>query len=217
MTESKFIELLNLYVDHQISAADAAQLEAEIHRDPKRLKIYRQYCQMQKACSLLADNFRTEAPAPSQAGERRGVERRFAPFGYAMGAVAAAACIALVQVFRTSSDEAPTPAAPVTVAIAAPAQESPAVAAPATTPLLASRVALQPAFAGFETTKGEANLRLAGSRVQLDWMDRVQLRRVTTEEIWLQPRPTAQPDDLLFRSPRTFYSPTVGAAWRFQK
>lgn len=216
MTESKFIELLNLYVDHQISAADAAQLDAEIHRDPKRLKIYRQYCQMQKACSLLADNFRTEAPAPSRADEWAPTNRRFAPFGYAMGAVAAAACIALVQVFRSPSDEAPAPTASVAAAVAS-AQESPAVAGPTAPVALPTRVALQPAFAGFESTKSETNLHLAGSRVQLDWMDRVQLRRVTTEEIWLQPRPTAQPDDLLFRSPRTFYGPAVGAAWRFQK
>lgn len=216
MTESKFIELLNLYVDHQISAADAAQLEAEIHRDPERHKIYRQYCQMQKACSLMADTFRTEAPAPARADEWASTGRRFAPFGYAMGAVAAAACIALVQVFRSPSADVPTPSTAVAVATAT-VSESPAIAAPTAPASLPTRVALQPAFAGFEPVKSESSLQLTGSRVQLDWMDRVQLRRVTTEELWLQPRPTAQPDDLLFRSPRTFYGPAEGAAWRFQK
>jgi hypothetical protein len=216
MTESKFIELLNLYVDHQISAADAAQLEAEIHRNPERCKIYRQYCQMQKACSLLADNFRTEAPAPSRADEWTPAGRRFAPFGYAMGAVAAAACLALVQVFRSPSDEVPTPTA-IVAAVAAPAAAPQAAPSPTGPVSLPARVALQPAFAGFESAKNETNLHLADSRVQLDWMDRVQLRRVTTEEIWLQPRPMAQPNDLLFRNSRAFYGPAEGAAWRFQK
>jgi hypothetical protein len=133
-----------------------------------------------------------------------------------MGAVAAAACIALVQVFRSPSEEPSTPTASM-VAVTAPASESPASAVPVAPASLPTRVALQPAFAGFEPAKSESNLQLASSRVQLDWMDRVQLRRVTTEEIWLQPRPTAQPDDLLFRSPRTFYGPAEGAAWRFQK
>ena len=53
MKESKFIELLNLYVDHQISPDDAKLLESEVESNPTRRRIYRQYCQMQKACALM--------------------------------------------------------------------------------------------------------------------------------------------------------------------
>lgn len=217
MNDSKFIELLNLYVDHHISSADAALLEAEIQRDPKRRRVYREYCQMQKACSLLADNFRTEAPAAARVAEFAPARRRFAPFGYAMGAVAAAACVALVQVLRTPSESSvATPIATVAAADATALPATSAIASSSTLPA-PTRVALQPVFAGFESVKADSNLQLAGSQVRLDWMDRVQLRRVTTEELWLQPRPTAQPEDLLFRSPRTFQGQTEMTAWRFQK
>ena len=106
MKESKFIELLNLYVDHQITAADAALLETEIQRSPERRRIYRQYCQMQKACVVLAENFRTEAPdaavsAEGNVGAFAPVRRSFARGAWAAGALAAAACVALVMVNRS--------------------------------------------------------------------------------------------------------------------
>ena len=34
MKDSEFIELLNLYLDHEISTADAARLEAEVQANP---------------------------------------------------------------------------------------------------------------------------------------------------------------------------------------
>ena len=47
MKDSEFIELLNLYLDHEISVADAARLEAEVQGSPARRRVYREYCQMQ--------------------------------------------------------------------------------------------------------------------------------------------------------------------------
>ena len=49
MKESRFIELVNLYVDRQISTAETAELEAEIQVSPRHRKIYQQYCHMQRA------------------------------------------------------------------------------------------------------------------------------------------------------------------------
>ena len=57
MKDSEFIELLNLYLDHEISAADSARLEAEVQTNPARRKIYEQYCRMQKPCKVLASDF----------------------------------------------------------------------------------------------------------------------------------------------------------------
>jgi anti-sigma factor RsiW len=106
--ESKFIELLNLYIDQQISPEEAAALEQEILQDARRRRIYHQYCRMHRACSLVFENFRSQAEPATvetvrQAGEM--VEfgakpRRFAWGYYAVG-LAAAACVALValQVF----------------------------------------------------------------------------------------------------------------------
>ena len=63
MKDSEFTELLNLYLDHEISAADAARLEAEVQINPNRRRVYQEYCRMQKACKLLAHDFACESSA----------------------------------------------------------------------------------------------------------------------------------------------------------
>jgi hypothetical protein len=66
MTHERFIELLNLYLDGELPPNQAAELERTIASDVDRRRIYRQYCQMQKACSGLSEYFREEAaPAPN--------------------------------------------------------------------------------------------------------------------------------------------------------
>ncbi len=57
MKQDKFVELLNLYLDHEISSADAVLLEDEIRRSPERRELYRKYCRIQKGCRLVAANF----------------------------------------------------------------------------------------------------------------------------------------------------------------
>jgi hypothetical protein len=74
MKESKFIELLNLYIDHQISQEEAGVLEEEILRNPQRRQTYHQYCRMQRACTLVLDQFKAPAGA---AGQRAGEICRF--------------------------------------------------------------------------------------------------------------------------------------------
>src|SRR5471032_2854782 len=54
MNDREFIELLNLYLDREISAVDALRLESEVVADPKRREVYDQYCRMQKACTMLS-------------------------------------------------------------------------------------------------------------------------------------------------------------------
>ena len=63
MKDNEFIELLNLYLDHEISQEDAARLEAEVQRNPARYRVYREYCQMHKACALLSPAHVSEVPA----------------------------------------------------------------------------------------------------------------------------------------------------------
>lgn len=62
MKDSRFIELLNLYVDQQLSKEEARELEREITTNPQRAQTYQQYCRMQKACTLLFDQERNQAP-----------------------------------------------------------------------------------------------------------------------------------------------------------
>jgi hypothetical protein len=114
MKDSEFIELLNLYLDHEISAADAARLEAEVQTNPARRSIYQDYCRMQKACKIIAADFVTEE-VPAAASDRKvvsfnaelapshtGARRRAGLIAFG-GFAAAAACVALVFVGRGRS------------------------------------------------------------------------------------------------------------------
>src|SRR5882672_10470880 len=105
MKDSEFLELLNLYLDHEISAADAARLEAEVQANPKRRAVYRDYCRMQKACTMLAKDF-ADQPAERKVVDFEPSRPAWSPGWVAVGGLAAvAACVALVLVNR-----APNPA-----------------------------------------------------------------------------------------------------------
>ena len=222
MKDSKFIELLNLYVDHQISASDAALLESEIQKNPERRRVYRQYCQMQKACSVLAENFRTEAPVNTNVVAMETPRRRFVSFGYAIGALAAAACIAFVAVQRVgfNKSEGQIAQTPSTESIpVAVAQVTPTTTSAVTTPAPQTRVPLQPAFGGL--VRGETPVRFAtndtSSRAQFEWMNAVKLSRVPLEELRFDRTNTFQPQDLTFRGRSAAEAQTETLAFRFQK
>jgi hypothetical protein len=110
MKDNRFIELLNLYIDRQISVAETAELEAEIQQNPKRQAVYRQYCQIHSATKLVYDSFRVNATEqPVLPTERTGVvelfetKRRKGHFAYYAGGLAAAACVALVFLHQNST------------------------------------------------------------------------------------------------------------------
>lgn len=120
MKDSKFIELLNLYLDQQIEPADAALLEEEIARNPARRQTYQQYCRMHRACTLMFEQSRPEsdigekvAMTAAAAEEKINAfpvpSRSYAWVGYATG-LAAAACLALVLVQRRPAAPAAAPA-----------------------------------------------------------------------------------------------------------
>ena len=113
MKDSRFIELLNLYVDQQLTAAEATELEAELQRNPESRRTYQQYCRMQKACTQLFEQERQAAPSTSKFSralaqadrkivefpEQRTLWRQRGIFG--AGLAAMAACIAFVLVRQT--------------------------------------------------------------------------------------------------------------------
>ena len=99
MKESEFIELLNLYVDHEIGAEDAKRLEAEVAANPARRDVYRQYCRIQKACTLLADQFQ-EPALEKDALPERPAAWKWMTIVPAAG-IALAACVAVVLAVRS--------------------------------------------------------------------------------------------------------------------
>lgn len=120
MSDRDFIELLNLYLDHEIGRDGAARLEAEVARDADRRQLYLQYCRMHKACLVMG-----EASLP--ADDKVVVLRPVRPFGagllYAGGLMAAAAAVAAALVLRAPAPRpAPVSAAPSLAAAKAPAR-----------------------------------------------------------------------------------------------
>ncbi len=123
MKETKFIELLNLYIDQQISPEEAARLEEEIISSPRRRRTYQDYCRLHRACTMVFENFRNQGDLageaawhlddPAEFPHRRPLARWSR---YAAG-LAAVACLSLltVKVYRSTA-----PARP--VAVAAPTQ-----------------------------------------------------------------------------------------------
>lgn len=141
MRDNRFIELVNLYIDRQITAEETAELEAEMQANPRRRAIYKQYCQLHTATKQVYAGFRassttaqTEAPAGRVIRAEFARRRRIHWVNYA-GAFAAAACLALVFVRYSAgsasketaaSNQAP---APVQVAAVTPANAAPMPAA----------------------------------------------------------------------------------------
>lgn len=218
MKESKFIELLNLYVDHQISPADAVLLEAEVKNNPERRRVYRDYCQMQKACTVLAENFRTQAPATNPKIVEFKPRRRVGAVAYVTGLVAVAACVALVLGVRSRMTVS-TPVAheQVAVQLKAPAATVAQVTAP--------RPALQPVFGPRLLSLREQNAELAeaASTDQAafgEWMNSIQLSSMpgtSADELRFDPRATLQPDARTYRTGRPFQGKVEATAFTFQK
>lgn len=106
MKDNRFIELLNLYIDRQISPAETAELEAEIQSSPRRQKVYREYCQMHRATKLVYESFRNHAcenePAQLAKGGaaitriEHGQRHRQRRWAYYASGLAAAACLTFV-------------------------------------------------------------------------------------------------------------------------
>lgn len=220
MKDSKFLELLNLYLDHEISAADAALLEAEIQASPQRRRLYTQYCQIQKACTVLTHDFRSQAPAvPStnvvQFPRRQSTARVVA---YAGTFLAAAACIALVFVSRSRLDQN------VSIPNASPGTSQMVHFAPSlANATLAkgqtlARPALQTVFSGLvnENPANETKFAAEG-RAQLEWMNSVQFQRVPLEELRFDNRPELQSDGRASRSRRLLQQQVEMTAFRFQR
>jgi anti-sigma factor RsiW len=123
MKDARFIELVNLYIDRQISPAETAELEAELQANARRRQIYQQYCRMHRATKLVYESFRANAeqPAGATTGEPAPIarfeegllrkRRHRARWLYASGSLAAAACFAAVMAIRTGQFSATTTAA----------------------------------------------------------------------------------------------------------
>ena len=144
MKDRRFIELVNLYVDRQITSAETAELEAEMQASPARRAIYHQYCQMQKATTVVYESFRSDAPAheagatpnlaPIARFEGRKSARRPQWAYYAGGLAAACAAFVFIQMNAGRTAEVPVAVTAPKVAPVAVVAVQPAPARPAAEP-----------------------------------------------------------------------------------
>jgi len=237
MKDSEFLELLNLYLDHEITNADAARLEAEVQANPHRRAVYHDYCRMQKACTLLSKDF-VDQPA-----ERKvvGFETRrsaWTPGFFATGGLAvAAACVALVMINRSpTAASGTTTATAVAVTPAQPAEKAPetvATTAPEPTTLITRTVTTTPVHRNDATT---VPLMLAGvksntntdalvatqqnAQAQFEWMRNVQLapiQQLPLTELRLDARSPLQSASRTYSSQPSVDNSVHMAAFRFQK
>lgn len=148
MKDHRFIELVNLYIDRQISAEETAELEAEIQASPQRRAVYRQYCQLHSATKQVYESFRTNAEPQTHVPAGRVISGDFtrrprSNWIHYAGGLTAAACLALAFVrynagSSTATDDLAKTAATPAVQVAAatpqvPVTLAPAAAAPVTT------------------------------------------------------------------------------------
>ena len=146
MKDTRFIELINLYIDRQISPEETSELEAEIRANARHRQVYQQYCKMHRATKLVYESFRANAEQP--AGNRiqpssiaRFERRQRNRWYYALGGLAAAACVAFVLVRSGSIGHTPAQ----TLAVSA--DKAPVLAATVVAPAAEQRVAsAQPSF-----------------------------------------------------------------------
>lgn len=226
MKESKFIELLNLYVDGEIDQADAAVLETEIQRNPDRRRIYGEYCRMQKACTMLALKSLAEG-SPEEAIHTAAQPRRspvFAVFAYGSG-LAAAACVTFLAITYTHRAPGLPEGVPSSVGVPMPELM-------ASTPVAPERVRVPLVSTGVYQMASLAPSELRLSRnlptpqtvfvrddsEQFAWMNAVQFKPVNTvsgDEPVFQER-SLQQDNRVFRGPRSI-QPVEMTAFQFQR
>jgi hypothetical protein len=216
MKESKFIELLNLYVDHQISPAEAELLEAEVKANPERRRVYREYCQMQKACTVLAENFRTDAPGTNPKLVEFKPRRTIGAAAYVAGLMAVAAAVAVVFTARSRHVES----------IAATTPKVQAQVAVAVAPVTAARPALQPAFGPHVLTLREPGVDLADAANSSepaafgDWMSSIQFSSMpgaSADDLRFDARASLQSDARNYRAGRPLQGKVEWTAFTFQK
>ena len=212
MKESRFIELLNLYVDQELSPAEAVELEAEIAAKPARRRTYEQYCRMQRGCAMLFEKVRANAPDYSElsrdgaAVERkvldfpidRPVRRRSALASLATftawgGGLAAAAAVVAVVLLREPAPSAGALASEASAATVASVDTPAAVEEAMTARVEARRPSHYQLAAQFSPRQREAtNAFVSGEQPSFEWMNSVQLSAV----------PQVSTDDLGFNSER---------------
>ncbi|HTB80793.1 MAG TPA: hypothetical protein VK717_07890 [Opitutaceae bacterium] len=184
MKESRFIELLNLYIDQQISPKEAAELEAEIARSPAHHRTYLQYCRMHRGCAMLFENFRAPAAPLAQALRQAdgkitafpARQHRLTRIAGAAGLAVAAACVAFVLINQPAATGPSQPAGKLAVTEPTQVDVSPESFRAAATGVDAHQPKFQTVFATNRASPaGNSRAMTSAQRAAFEWMNRIEL------------------------------------------
>lgn len=241
MKENRFIELLNLYVDHQIAPGEASELEAEILHNPERRKTYRDYCQIQRASEIIFGHKTQQVPTPFALEKSlRETERKIIAFtarpksGWVTytaafgGLTAMAACVAFVLLGTRTPPVAPASIVDALALVTAPAPLVVAASQPsnilstAQTPVQVSRASGTHLILTVQDfSNGREELALSDGAAGTEWMQQVQLpqvQRVIVDNSAFETRPNLQQDNSrVFRSGRPIQGNVEFTAFQFQR
>lgn len=233
MNDTRFIELLNLFVDHQISPVEAEELERELTRSPVRQRTYRQYCRMQRASQSLFEGIQRQAPACDTLADaleqadakvmafRTSSLRRHSFWPLAGSALGGAAAVFAVVVWMTTRpvsmapEARPMPTAAEAKPLHSSAESSVATLAPHVLPeaevlALPAAYVLSPPTSSNMTNEGEAETWLLE-------VDLPPLRRVGETELALEPRSIEVKDTTLLRSREAAAANAEFIGFQFQR
>lgn len=232
MKDVRFIELLNLYIDQELSAEETGDLEREILHNPARRRIYEQYCRMHRGCALLFENARSQAPQQpkldraAQAAEEKVLRLPSTPvasvvrgpWGRVAWAGGAAAALA-VAAFQGPAIMVAVrgPAADPVAASTALVQASPAVR---TAPVARQSDYQLVALVNREAGRGLKLIPIAAP--EPDWMQRLDfapLQRVSADTLRFSSE-DLEPDSRTFAGSRPFTASQAAvefSAFQFQK
>jgi anti-sigma factor RsiW len=225
MKESRFIELINLYIDRQIGPEEAAELETEIARSPAHRRTYLQYCRMHRACTLLFEDFQAPATALTQAlRQAEGKVTAFPGRGYRLARVAlatglaAAACVAFILVNHPASVSTPEAKSSVNEV----AQVNvPAESFHAAEPAAGARpTEFQTVFAAHKFSLASNQAAIDAQRAEFDWMRQIELSPMSpagNSETVFGPQPEIQSAELRFQRERHDDQPAAEMAFQFQR
>ncbi len=228
MKESRFIELINLYIDRQIGPEEAAELEAEIARSPAHRRTYLQYCRMHRACTLLFEDFHAPATALTQAlSQAEGKVTAFPARGYRLARVAlgtglaAAACVAFILVNhpaqKTILPLAEKPGVTEVAQVSVPPESfHMAVVTPVVRP-----VEFQTVFAAHKISLASNRGASDAQRAAFDWMRQIDLSPMSTvsnSENVFESQPEIPSSELRFQRERKQDQPAAEmTAFEFQR
>jgi hypothetical protein len=151
MSDQRFKELLNLYLDHRLSDAEAGELEQCLRADARRRKVLRDYSLIEAGCSELFTRAASQAPSSAAlCRSLRTVEARMAradsrdsaawswrewSAGWGLAGAGLAACAAVFVIVRSGGADGVKPVAvaatstpPAAVRLAEPVSVAPAPA-----------------------------------------------------------------------------------------